>query len=91
MAGSSFVRRSSRGSDETEHDWRLAGTKSDNLAPVTYFLWDCRKCGRRLPTKTPSSGAARFAAQCPPSKEDLRRANVDPDCHQALVDAVHDL
>lgn len=81
----------SRADGEGEHDWWLAGTKSDQEAPVTYFLWGCRKCHRRLATETPSKDAPFMADQCPPAKEDLRRAGVDEDCRQALVDAVHDL
>lgn len=77
--------------EEGEHDWWLAGTKSDHEAPVTYFGWGCKKCGRRVVTETPSKDAPCLADQNFPDEGHLRRAGVDADCRQALVDAVHDL
>lgn len=71
-----------------EHAWELAGTKADPETPVTYFLWSCPKCGRRAVTETASKDGEHFADQNTPGEKDLRRASVDEDCRQALVDGV---
>jgi hypothetical protein len=83
--------RAPRAERPEDHEWELAGTKADHEAPVTYFLWGCGKCKRRLVTECASKDAPFMADQNEPSAEDLRRAGVDGNCLQATVDAVHDL
>lgn len=85
------VRARSENPGPEEHDWSLAGTKRDTPNPTTYFLWGCKKCGRRVVTETASREGEHSADMCPPSERELRRASVDENCLQAAVDAVHSL
>lgn len=85
------VRARSEDPGPDEHDWRLAGTKRDDMSPVTFFLWGCAKCHSRVVSETASREGEHFADQTLPDKKDLRLGAVDESCPQAMVNAVHGL
>jgi hypothetical protein len=77
----------------TEHEWEQAGTAphetvrkdgSTLLTGHTVFTWECPACGTRTTTKTMSTTTLHIPRPHP--------GTVEPaDCHQTIVDQVHDL